>query len=537
MFKVLIADDEVKVCRLISCLIDWEALGLKLVGMVHDGLSAYRFIEEHNPDIVITDIKMPRYDGLELIRNVKKYRENIHFIIISGYSDFSYAQKAIKYGVEDYLLKPIKKKELEQALNKLIFAQRQAESNRKEKEIMHRQITHTTQKMKSTLLKELLESPEEFRKYSGIDEINHIYCSRLTNGYFQTAIFQMNMKSRETDAHIADFLTEKVKTVVTGELSSFHEVLTIRTGGKIYCLINGSMDEFGNINRIFKKIRLKLLALQDVFGELLLTIAVSSIKASFNDVFACLDESGYAVLNRVISPPNSIIEFTSDCLPVGQTDELLNNTFRKRFLINIETFNFADQAEALSELQAALKERKNLNGAYVLQMHKDLTELFHFGLKSCGIEQKQVSCQEEAAIEFNSFHSIDDIFTHLLNRMQDILLEWKKEKKFESSKPIRTAKQYINKNYAEPLTLDIIGDYIGLNPSYFSSIFKKEEGISFVDYLTEIRIEAARQQLVETGDSILVISENSGFNDMKYFNKKFKQLTGLSPTDYRKLYS
>ena len=117
--KVLIADDEIKVCRLIQHLVDWDALEMDIVGFANDGKTAYESICEKKPDIVITDIRMPVYDGLELIRRAKEVNPEINFIVISGYSQFEYAQQAIKYGVKDYLLKPLKKRELENSLTEI----------------------------------------------------------------------------------------------------------------------------------------------------------------------------------------------------------------------------------------------------------------------------------------------------------------------------------------------------------------------------------------------------------------------------------
>ena len=121
MLKVLIADDEIKVSKLIQCLVQWDELGMEVIGTVNDGVKAYEMILEKQPDIVITDIRMPGMDGIELVEKVLGRvgsDRKVFFVIISGYSQFEYAQQAVKLGVEDYLLKPIKKKELEAVLHK-----------------------------------------------------------------------------------------------------------------------------------------------------------------------------------------------------------------------------------------------------------------------------------------------------------------------------------------------------------------------------------------------------------------------------------
>ena len=119
MLKVLIADDERKVCQLIERLVDWPNLDMKVVATAENGIEALERIKEYRPDIVITDIRMPGYDGLDLIRLGKEINPRTEFIIISGYRHFEYAQSAIRYGVNAYILKPIKKEELTGALKKL----------------------------------------------------------------------------------------------------------------------------------------------------------------------------------------------------------------------------------------------------------------------------------------------------------------------------------------------------------------------------------------------------------------------------------
>jgi two-component system response regulator YesN len=117
--KVLIADDEEKICQLIKNLVNWEELDMDVIACVNDGIAALDIIEHDKPDLVITDIRMPGYDGLELIKRTKTISPETEFIIISGYRHFEYAQNAIRYGVKNYLLKPVKKIELNEELEKI----------------------------------------------------------------------------------------------------------------------------------------------------------------------------------------------------------------------------------------------------------------------------------------------------------------------------------------------------------------------------------------------------------------------------------
>ena len=112
MLKMIISDDEKMICLLISQLLDWENLGIEIVGMAYTGIEAYEMIKEKKPDIVISDIRMPGYDGLELIKKIKEDKIETEFVMISGFKQFEYAQRAMKYGVKYYLLKPIEEEKL-----------------------------------------------------------------------------------------------------------------------------------------------------------------------------------------------------------------------------------------------------------------------------------------------------------------------------------------------------------------------------------------------------------------------------------------
>jgi two-component system response regulator YesN len=535
MLKVLIVDDEIKVCRLIEYLIDWNALGLEIVGTAHDGQTACELIREKKPDIVVTDIRMPVCDGLELIQKVKESDRNISFIIISGYSDFSYAQKAIKYGVDDYLLKPLKKKELLQTLNKLIVKHHAIEEDNIEKEAMIRQIRSNEKKMKVNLLSEIIDRSDLLKGDPLISTINKEYCCNFGEGYYQMILLQPILNFPDTDDRVYDFVTTKLKDVINSELSSFNEIITLVKEEYVYCLVNGTDEQFSRLKKQLKKIKTFILGFKDVIGEVKIHIALSSEKTRFSDVSQCVGEVKYAMLNKLVLN-TEFLEYASIPKDDRRLEEIIDTKFRKDFLFNMETLNLAEQDKLLEKLKTVLKS-SSISGQLILKVYLELIDLLGHGIKTNNIAVKDESFQNSLLRDFYRFGSVDEVFGNLQQKLNQGFNEWKNERKMEYTKPIRVAKQYIHDHYNQPLTLELIGDQIGLNPAYFSSVFKKETGENFVDYLTEVRISNAKRLLIETEKSIADISEEVGFNDIKYFTKKFKKLTFLSPSEYRKLYS
>jgi two-component system response regulator YesN len=535
MLKVLIVDDEIKVCRLIEYLIDWNALGLEIVGTAHDGQTACELIREKKPDIVVTDIRMPVCDGLELIQKVKESDRNISFIIISGYSDFSYAQKAIKYGVDDYLLKPLKKKELLQTLNKLIVKHHAIEEDNIEKEAMIRQIRSNEKKMKVNLLSEIIDRSDLLKGDPLISTINKEYCCNFGEGYYQMILLQPILNFPDTDDRVYDFVTTKLKDVINSELSSFNEIITLVKEEYVYCLVNGTDEQFSRLKKQLKKIKTFILGFKDVIGEVKIHIALSSEKTRFSDVSQCVGEVKYAMLNKLVLN-TEFLEYASIPKDDRRLEEIIDTKFRKDFLFNMETLNLAEQDKLLEKLKTVLKS-SSISGQLILKVYLELIDLLGHGIKTNNIAVKDESFQNSLLRDFYRFGSVDEVFGNLQQKLNQGFNEWKNERKMEYTKPIRVAKQYIHDHYNQPLTLELIGDQIGLNPAYFSSVFKKETGENFVDYLTEVRIGNAKRLLIETEKSIADISEEVGFNDIKYFTKKFKKLTFLSPSEYRKLYS
>lgn len=536
--RVLIADDEVKVCTLLQNIINWQSLDLEIVGIVHDGDSALKFINEHNPDIVITDIRMPGCSGIELIRVVRETNRNIHFIIVSGYHEFDYANQAIKYGVEDYLLKPIKQKELERVLNKIIQQHNEFICNERERECLLQQMTLNIEKIKGNFLLHLIEKKTIEKVAQSIQDVNEEYHCQFKDGFFQVIVFRPLLSKLPLDKKINQLFQSKVKEIVESQVETgFNETIFTINDDLIIGLLNGSAEQFEFIKKIIKKICTMINALSDIFDNTDIVIALSEITNDFEQIIACIAQAKRACAQSIFVPPNSIIEYDQFLKSTATNiNKFVDMHFRNEFRKKIEILDTDAISVCIREIYTRIESGNNLTGWDVWQVYCQILDLFMSTAKDKGIRVDE-DFIEKAKEKYRTARTLKEVFVLLEECCVSVISEWQGKKNAESSKLIRMAKTYICEHYAEPLTLNSVSAYIGLNPTYFSSVFKRETEENFLDYLTNVRIEAAKEFLSDNKLSISEIAENIGYSDLKYFYKKFKNISGLSPKEYRKLYS
>ena len=217
MLTVLIADDEENVGQLIKALINWKELDLQLLQFVNNGKDAFNLICAQNPDIVITDIRMPIMDGLEIIRESRKMNLDTKFIFISGYRLFEYAQNAIKYGVEDFLLKPINQAELNGALRNICEEKHKLLKQQDDQ----KQIQSVLKKSRNILYDELLQSLlRKGPQTGGVEEVNRQYHLHFTDSYYQAIVLQLDKTNQDTeyknqDAFVLNKLCEIAEAALT----------------------------------------------------------------------------------------------------------------------------------------------------------------------------------------------------------------------------------------------------------------------------------------------------------------------------------
>lgn len=535
MLKVIIADDEVKVCNLIIQLVDWESMGLEVAAVINDGSKALETIMNIKPDIVITDIRMPGYDGIELIRRTKEMLHDIYFIIISGHSQFEYAQNAIKYGVENYLLKPIKKAELINTLAKIIEKHSLIQSDNTEKKELKSLLRSSGEKAKKNFLSELLFNPVVLPDKYNLKTINREYYSNFQNGFFTVVIIRPFLEPGEENDEMMSLLLTKIQSMVNEQLEPIcMELITVIWNEQIVCLINTDDNKLTAIKKQFLKMKIDIANLKDIFQKVQVIIGFGEVTDSLKNISSNIEKAQYAIQSRFSQSGGYILEYRNTEDSIYDVSDIIDASFKDRLLSYFETLAADKIIAELDNLKIIFK-RHSYYSKLIYNCYNELIDIILFGARKhlYGTSLPDTTWFRK---QYNRFYTLDDMFEWIKGWINEEFNKYEELKRNRDNKPIRLAKQYIHENYNKAISLEEISSIIGFNPAYFSTVFKKETGENFIDYVAKIRIQNAKNYLLQTDLSIDDVSNAVGYSDTKYFSKLFKKKTGLNPSQFRKLY-
>jgi len=536
MLKVILADDEKKVIFLLQRLIDWEQMGYEIAGIAHDGLSALRLIEETQPQLLVTDIRMPGCSGIDLIRRARELQPALHCIIISGYREFEYAQKAIKYGVEDYLLKPLKKDELCSILLRIRdrLGEEEKLEFRRQKNAVNRQ---------EQLLKDLRDAALRNLPFIGVDEIHDSYGVDLLQetagrdsspgNMFYTMVIHPDIPDTESGPGSRRILMQHSLDIVRKnieKISSASAAGLIPEG--IAAIISTPSFDAVDVRQCSTKIRKEIEQQRDLFWGIHVSILIGSRKPAAGELSFSLQEAVWLCADRVCGGA-SVRDAESEKISFD-SHYRMQPGIRKKFQESAEYLDTAYYETTLANSFYELQQLHPLYGSMAAEWFQEVIRACSFGLA----QQKSSapSFEEDLVRRFWYCRSLQEIHDLLLQEISGIIGQMQEEKAEQESRPITLAKKYIQEHFEEPLRLEDVSEMVGFNATYFSSLFKKETGQGFADYLAHVRIERAKSLLMNDDSSVMDVCEMVGYKDLKYFSRLFKKITGISPSDYRKLY-
>lgn len=524
MYTIVVADDEEELRSAIVRRINWEEIGFSVVGEAENGIEALELVDRLEPDLLLTDIRMPFISGIELARQVREVRPATQIAFLSGYDDFTYAQQAIQYNIISYLLKPITMAELTAELVQIKrrldtifaeFAQRKKESGGAE-EFLLPLLMDSSQ--------DSSDKEREERLYKTARELGLVQAGERVNRFVVMAVTLLDESgSNRTETghvHAMDTILEKYARHKVFFAENRIVALLIATPASFEKYLHILCDD------ILQSVK-RILGLSCCMGVSRETAELGGLNEAYREAVNAMRYTGRT---------GGGIRYIADEEPFGGTD--MEEVMRIAALA--EELLRAGNREALEELldrefaklstEKAAREKRSYLLLELLSAVCRVQYAVSSETEGRGLSGELLACQltlldrpfPEAAEAFKKF---------CLMSMEQI----DEEKQKSSMDACDRALLMIRNGFADPdISLVSVSSQIGVSPNYLSALIKKRTGSSFVDYLTGQRMEQARQQLLHTDKKIREISESCGYSDQHYFSYCFKKYAGLSPNALRR---
>lgn len=536
MLKIFLVEDEFVMREGIKNNIDWTAEGFLFCGEASDGEIAYKLIQSKQPDIIITDIKMPFMNGLELSRLIRNELPQSKIIILSGHEEFSYAQEAIKIGVAEYLLKPIKSSELIKVVkrvSKQIIHERQEKENfERYKREMEENETYIKRRLFDEMIEGTLSTAEilERGKELGFE---------MSAQYYQIALLKYDFKGENEGYsnellgldHMLNSINSRYKNIIFFDRAIEGTALIIKEDSleKLELTRNQYIEEIKTVFSQYPEV--------GYFGGI--GIPVSRLSR----LYESYKSAALAFARRFILDKNAIIrgdELAELIYESGDTSintlEIGNLDIKKAevFLRSGEANEISFFVEEFLKSIGRASQRSILFKQYIFMniYFTVLSFLKEIGKPDILTEESfnGVDEMKEVLIDFDKVKTyMIRIFTIAIEQ-RDIL----RTKRYH--RMIEKAKEYINEHYTDSnISLNEVAAYVNISPSHFSTVFSRETGSSFIRYLTDLRMNKARELLKCSDLRCSEISMEIGYKDPHYFSYLFKKEQNCTPLQYRTL--
>ena len=525
-YKVILVDDEAEAIEVMETQIHWNELGFDVVGHADNGIKALELVEKLQPDVVLTDIKMPYMDGLELSRRLNRDYPNIYIIICTGYDKFAYAKEAVHLDVKEYILKPVQTVELSECLFELkhiLDREREEKLNDMKLENYFQEILPVLQ---SNLFISLIEgriSEEDCKRFLTVYQVSlkgSLFCCVEFHSSENHVPDGMNplLLSMSVEREIKKRLAEKWRcqefiylgdTILVLGLDSEEQIVQVTDECDRFCKwayrmmgavvtagVGITCDNLFDINLSYENAR-EAVSYRVLYGTKR-AINIREIMPKEQKMLSQPEESRMRELFRAIRVGNR---------------ERIENAVRK-------------------EIEKLYKKTETL-GQYSMSTMEIVSSFYKFCANN-SIDFHEVSGDVQILYEKVPQMDESSLTSWVMETALKINEKLKKARNSASVRLTMEAQDIVKEKYMDPeISLDVVCAVLGVSNSYFSSIFKKEMGKSFISYLTDYRMDVAAELILNTDEKSYIIAERVGYQDANYFSYVFKKKFGVSPSKYR----
>lgn len=526
-YRLMLVDDEEELRQGIIRRVDWEAIGFTVVGEAENGQMGVELAANVHPDVVVTDIKMPFMDGLEMTRRILENASDTRFIVLSGFDDFEYAQTAITLGAIEYILKPISAEELIAVLQRLHIKMDAALEEKHNIERLREHYIRSLPLLRDQFLTALLQrrtEPAQLRE-QGVQ-----YGVNLDAPYFAVARIHCD-RGQASDSvlmpqpelipvSLLEQATESLRDRCDCEIFLYDEDVAVVARLQTPALRALLMDTLDNLCKSTRR-----------FLQLHTTVGIGSVVDSCGDIFAsargaqrALEYRGTLGMGRAI--------LIDDIEPNSAWETVYDENEQQQLIAAIKLGTQDDVEERLLSLASRCAEQKVSQGTicfYTMQIVTELTKLiqvYHLASDTAQGNDYVSLMRADIAPEL--------LWRGLISYCQNVNRLIYNGRSDSVKSLAERSRQYIDSHYTQcDLSVERLCEQFFVSQSYFSTVFKRENGESFTNYLTNLRMEKAAELLEKTTDKTYVVAGQVGFAESNYFSYVFKKHFGMSPSKYR----
>jgi len=531
LIKVLVVDDESTTRKGLIKHIPWNELGVNIVHEAKDGIDALVIADTIHPDIVLSDIKMPGINGIELALRLREQFPRCKIIFLSGYSDKEYLKEAIKLGAVSYIEKPINLSEVKEAVKKAVTLCIQDEEKIFAEENINTVLLQNLPFIKQKIINDLIIEKSNIEE--NIKELNLINIPFTTKDWFNVMLIKLSMEKEQTIDENQTSISKVVKIVDKCSCDITH-ISANKTNDHIIVILSCNMGN--NENRISKMFEL----IQDGIEEnkmigINLFCAIGKVVHGMKQIPQSYVTALLTMKKLFFYGYNNLI-FYKDNRGEGEPFSF-EESIHAKFT---EYLSDKNQQEAVTLIDGFCKGIQKHDTAHVNDVKNIFFKLaFQLLMET---EKRGINFSGERENEgkylwnlISSFETLQELNEYLVGK---ITIVFKRIEELESSsRTVFKVKNYIEKNYHDDnLSTRTLATQVYLTPTYLSSLFKKETSKTISEYIIEVRIEKSKEYLMDCKLKLFEVAKNVGYNDANYYAKAFKKQIGLNPSKYREKY-
>lgn len=520
LYRVLLVDDEEDIREGISRKMDWLGLGFSLVGEAANGQDALELAESLRPDVILTDIKMPFMDGLELCRILTDRLPAARFVVFSGFDAFEYAKQAIQMNVVEYILKPINADELSAVLRRLKDQLDRERAERRNVELLRSRYMENLPILRELFYANLLDGriePGTERERAAHLDID------LQGEEWAVGLAYIGSDRRDALSTLSiQNLLEETLTADRCKLSLYNDwvavIVSLTESFTIYDLI-----------RVLDRV----CTLAASYLGLTLTVGVGAPCKELSGMARSAAEARTALEYRSMVGRGQVI-YIGDLEPDGGQVLTFEEADERTLTAAVRLGSEQEVRDAAAALAGKIREANPSAGQYNLFLMELVTHLIKM-IRRSGVGMEEVfGAGFSLPIQKSELPRLEELEDWCAERYLRLRTLIRRRQTDSAGQTVETAKEYIRQHYAESdLSVEKLCAYLHLSSTYFSTLFKRETGTSFTAYVTTVRMEAAAEAIRGTEEKTYLIAQRCGYEDPNYFSYVFKRHFGVTPTKYR----